>query len=163
VFVTADRFGGAPVDSPFARRLRSHLERFRMAGYDLEVNAPRFVALDVSLHICVKEDYFRAEVLRAVRAELGSGLLPDGRRAVFHPDNFSFGEPVYLSRIIAAAQAVEGVEAVWVQKFERMVAPDPAALANGVIAIGALEIAQLANNPNFRERGRLTVAAGGGK
>ena len=163
VFVTADRFGGTGVDPSFETRLRRHLERFRMAGYDLEVDGPRFVALDIALHICVKPDYFRSEVLRAVRIELGSGVLPDGRLAVFNPDNFSFGEPVYLSRIVAAAQAVEGVEAVWVQKFERMGAPDPAAIANGEIPIGTLEIAQLANNPNFRDRGRLTLDAGGGK
>jgi len=163
VFVTADRFGGTAVDAPFEARLRSHLERFRMAGYDLEVDAPRYVALDITLHICVLPGYFRSEVLRAVRAELGSGVLPDGRLAVFHPDNFSFGEAVYMSRIVAAAQAVEGVEAVWTQKFQRMAAPDAASLDNGVIPIGRLEIAQLANDPNFRERGRLVLEAGGGQ
>jgi len=41
--------------------------------------------------------------------------------------------------------------------------PDPSALETGVIPIGRLEVAQLANNPNFRERGRLTLGAGGGK
>jgi len=163
VFVTADRFGGTAVDAPFEARLRSHLERFRMAGYDLEVDAPRYVALDITLHICVLPGYFRSEVLRAVRAELGSGVLPDGRLAVFHPDNFSFGEAVYVSRIVAAAQAVEGVEAVWTQKFQRMAASDAASLDNGVIPIGRLEIAQLANDPNFRERGRLVLEAGGGQ
>jgi baseplate J-like protein len=163
VFVTADRFGGVAVDSRFETRLRRHLERFRMAGYDLEVDGPRYVALDVTLHICVKADYFRSEVLRAVRAVLGTGVLPDGRLAVFHPDNFTFNQPVYLSSIVAAAQAVEGVEAVWVQKFRRMASPDAASLENGVIPIGRLEIAQLANDPNFRERGRLTLEAGGGK
>ncbi|HJV95588.1 MAG TPA: putative baseplate assembly protein, partial [Albitalea sp.] len=163
VFVTADRFGGAAVDARFETQLRRHLERFRMAGYDLEVDGPRYVALDIALHICVRADYFRSEVLRAVRAELGAGVLPDGRLAVFHPDNFSFGEAVYLSRIVAAAQAVEGVEAVWVQKFQRMAAPDAASLNNGVITIGRLEVAQLANDPNFRERGRLVLEAGGGK
>jgi predicted phage baseplate assembly protein len=163
VFVTADRFGGAAVDSPFEARLRRHLERFRMAGYDLDVDGPRYVALDITLHICVKPDYFRSEVLRAVRDALGTGVLPDGRLAAFHPDNFSFGEAVYLSRIVAAAQAVEGVEAVWTQKFQRMGTPDPASLESGVIPIGRLEIAQLANNPNFRERGGLTLEAGGGK
>jgi hypothetical protein len=163
VFVTADRFGGAAVDARFEARLRRHLERFRMAGYDLEVDSPRYVALDITLHICVNPDYFRSEVLLAVKSELGSGVLPDGRLAVFHPDNFSFGEAVYLSRVAAAAQAVEGVEAVWALKFQRMAAPDAASLENGVIPIGRLEIAQLANNPNFRERGRLTLVAGGGK
>ena len=51
VFVTADRFGGAAVDARFESRLRGHLERFRMAGYDLEVDGPRYVALDVALHL----------------------------------------------------------------------------------------------------------------
>jgi hypothetical protein len=163
VFVTADRFGGAAVDARFEARLRRHLERFRMAGYDLEVDGPRYVALDITLHICVKPEYFRSEVLRAVRAELGAGVLADGRLAVFHPDNFSFGAAVYLSRIVATAQAVEGVEAVWAQRFQRMAAPEAASLDSGVIPIGRLEIAQLANDPNFRERGRLTLEAGGGK
>jgi hypothetical protein len=36
-------------------------------------------------------------------------------------------------------------------------------LEEGVIDIGGLEIAQLANNPNFRERGKLALVAGGGK
>jgi len=163
VFVTADRFGGVAVDARFEARLRQHLERFRMAGYDLEVDGPQYVPLDITLHICVKPEYFRSEVVRAVRTELGASVLPDGRLGVFHPDNFSFGDDVYLSRIVAAAQAVEGVEAVWTQKFQRMGAPDPAALENGVIPIGRLEIAQLANDPNFRERGRLTLVGGGGK
>jgi predicted phage baseplate assembly protein len=163
VFVTADRFGGAAVDARFEARLRRHLERFRMAGYDLEVDSPRYVALDVALHLCVKSDYFRSEVVRAVEAALGSGVLPDGRLAAFHPDNFSFGQPVYLSRIVAAAQAVEGIEAVSVLKFQRRAVPDTSSLENGVIPIGRLEIAQLAGNPNFPERGRLTLEAGGGK
>jgi hypothetical protein len=162
VFVTADRFGNVDVDSRFEARLRQHLERFRMAGYDLEVDGPHYVPLDITLHICVKPDYFRSEVLRAVRVELSSGVLPDGRLGVFHPDNFSFGDDVYLSRIVAAAQAVEGVEAVWAQKFQRLGQPDMAPLENGVIPIGRLEIAQLANDPNFRERGRLTLECGGG-
>ena len=134
-----------------------------MAGYDLEVDAARSVALDITLHLCVLPGYFRSEVLRAVQLELGAGVLPDGRLAVFHPDNFTFGQAVYLSRIVAAAQAVEGVEAVWVQKFERLGQPDTLPMETGVLAMGRLDIAQLANNPNFRERGRLTLEAGGGK
>ena len=163
VFVTADRIGGTAVDAHFGARLRRHLERFRMAGYDLEVDAARSVALDITLHLCVLRGYFRSEVLRAVQLELGTGVLPDGRLAVFHPDNFTFGQPVYLSRIVANAQAVQGVEAVWVQKFERLGQPDTLPMESGVLPMGRLEIAQLANNPNFPERGRLTLKAGGGK
>jgi len=150
------------VDAPFEARLRRHLERFRMAGYDLEVDAPRFVALDLALHVCVAAGHFRTDVAAAVRAELGTGVLPGGRRALFHPDNFSFGQPVYLSRVIAAAQAVPGVESVNATRFTRLASPETASLQSGVLGIGRLEIAQLANDPNFRERGRLVLQAGGG-
>ncbi|HXJ03240.1 MAG TPA: putative baseplate assembly protein [Micropepsaceae bacterium] len=163
VFVTPDRFGGGDVDATFAARLRRHLERFRMAGYDLEINTPRYVPLDVALHICVLPDYFRADVLAAVGQVLSSNVLPDGSLGLFDPDNFSFGQAVYLSRIIAAVQAVEGVDSVRVDTFQRLGTPNSTALEEGVIPIGALEIAQLANDPNFRERGRLTLQAGGGK
>jgi hypothetical protein len=163
VFVIPDRLGGAAVDTAFSHRMRNHLERFRMAGYDLAVRDPRYIPLDVRLHICVRSDHFRTVVLRAVEEVLSSRLLADGRTGIFHADAFSFGQPVYLSRIVAAAQAVEGVEAVWPERFQRMANPDPGALDDGIIPIGALEIAQLANNPNFPERGRLVLSAGGGK
>jgi hypothetical protein len=163
VFVTPDRFGGGDVDAALKARLRRHLERFRMAGYDLDVTAPRYVPLDIGLHICVADNYFRADVLHAVEVALSSGVTSDGTLGLFHPDNFTFGQPAYLSPVIATAQAVEGVEAVRVDRFQRLVSPDPTSLDLGVIDIGALEIAQLANNPNFRERGRLEILAGGGK
>jgi hypothetical protein len=162
-FITADRFGGLPVDDPFETRLRRHLERFRMAGYDLEVNGPTYVPLDIALHICVLKDYFRADVLQAVRQVLSSDVLPDGRLGLFHPDNFTFAQPVFLSRIIAAAQAVEGVDAVRADVFRRLVNPSATSLDLGVITMGGLEIAQLANSPSFPERGRLILTGGGGK
>jgi hypothetical protein len=94
---------------------------------------------------------------------LSSDVLPDGTLGVFHPDNFSFGQPVHLSRVIAAAQAVEGVDSVRVDGFRRLSDPSSTSLDEGVIEIGDLEIAQLANNPSFPERGKLALAAGGGK
>lgn len=163
VFVSADRYGGLAVDRRFSTKLRSNLERFRMAGYDLEMNDPRYVPLEVELHVCVKPGYFRADVLQAVQRKLSSDMLPDGTLGIFHPDNFTFGEPVYLSPIVAAAQAVDGVDAVRPQVFRRMFGASPTSLLEGIIPIGGLEIAQLAQNPNFRERGTLKIHAGGGK
>jgi len=89
--------------------------------------------------------------------------LPDGGLGTFHPDNFTFGQPVYASRIVAAAQAVEGVDSVRLDRFERLADPDPATLEQGVIPMGRLEIAQLANDPNYRDRGRLRLSSGGGQ
>ncbi|MCE2945578.1 MAG: putative baseplate assembly protein [Betaproteobacteria bacterium] len=163
VFVSADRRGGAAIDATFEARLRAHLERFRMAGYDLEVDGPRPVPLDVELFVCVKPGAFRADVQRAVERALSPTLDSDGRPGLFHPDAFGFGDPVYASRIVAAAQAVPGVESVRIDRFQRLHGPSPASRAEGVIRTGPLEIAQLANDPNFPERGRLVVRCGGGQ
>jgi hypothetical protein len=134
-----------------------------MAGYDLEIVAPRFVPLDIKLHVCARSDHFRSDVLKRVGQVLSSAALPDGSLGLFHPDRLSFGAPVYLSKIIAATQAVEGVDSVHAERFQRLANPDPLSLGLGVIAIGAIEIAQLANNPTFPERGRLVLSGGGGK
>lgn len=163
VFVAADRFDDAVVDAPFERALRGHLERFRMAGYDLEIEPPRHVPLDIALHVCVDEHFFRSDVLHAVREVLSSSLRADGSRGLFHPDNFSFGDTVYLSPIVAAVQAVTGVESVRVDRFRRLTGPDPTSLNAGFIAIGSDEVAQLDNNASFPDRGRLRITAGGGK
>ncbi|HYI49226.1 MAG TPA: putative baseplate assembly protein [Allosphingosinicella sp.] len=163
VFVSADRFGGGPIDAAFRARLRHQLESVRMAGYDLNVVAPRFVPLDIELHVCARTGYFRSEVLKRVGQVLSSAALPDGSLGLFHPDRLEFGAPVYLSRIIAAAQAVEGVDSVHAVRFRRLVDPDPLSLELGVIEIGAIEIAQQANNPTFPERGTLHLSGGGGK
>ena len=134
-----------------------------MAGYDLEVDGPRPVPLDIELFVCVKPGAFRADVQRAVQRALSSTLDSDGRPGLFHPDAFGFGDPVYASRIVAAAQSVPGVESVRLDRFQRLHGPSPASRAEGVIRTGPLEIAQLANDPNFPERGRLVVRCGGGQ
>lgn len=163
VFITVDRLGGLPVDDAFKAEIRNFVERFRMAGYDLEVDAPRFVSLEIGMHVCVKEDYFREDVKAVLLKIFSERILPDGRLGVFHPDNFTFGQTVFLSPLIAAAQAVEGVQSVQITTFQRQGTPDPQPLAAGKLELGRLEIARLANDPNFVERGVFTLTLGGGK
>ena len=134
-----------------------------MAGQDLEVDAPTDVPLEIEMQVCIKHGYFFEDVQQALLIVFSNRTQTDGRRGVFHPDNFTFAQDAYLSRIVAAAQAVEGVDAVRAEVFQRLIHPDPTTLDSAVIEIGALEIAQLANNPSFPERGRLVVHCGGGK
>ncbi len=163
VFVTVDRLGGLPVDAAFETEIRRHMERYRMAGCDLEIDGPRFVSLDIEVHVCVRPDYFRSSVKAALLEVFSNRDLPDGRRGAFHPDNFSFGQPVFLSRLVAAAQEVAGVEEVRVTKFERQGQPSDEALLAGQLKLGRLEIARLNNDPNFREHGVFSLNLGGGK
>lgn len=163
VFLTVDRAGGLAVDAEFEADLREHMERFRMAGQDIEVDGPHFVALEIELFVCVQRGYFQSDVRTALLDVLSSRLLPDGSRGVFHPDNFTFGQPVYLSRLYAAAQAVAGVAFAEITTFRRLGGSGRGALDTGVLSIGTLEIARLDNDPNFPERGILRLTLEGGR
>ena len=163
VFLTVDRSGGAALSEQFETDIRSHVERYRMAGHDLEVDEPRFVALEIDMHICVAADHFRSDVERELFEVFSNRDLADGRRGLFHPDNFTFGQPVYLSAIYAAAHQVAGVESVEVRTFQRLGVPDNTALESGRLDIDRLEIARLDNDRNFAERGQVTISLGGGK
>lgn len=163
LFITADRLGGVDVDPGFETELVDHIEPFRMAGHDLEVDGPRPVALDLALQVCVLPDYARADVRGALLALFNPGRSRDGRLGLFHPDRYSFGQPVYLAPLIAAAQAVDGVASVRATRFQRLGQPHTAALTTGVLTLARLEVARLDNDPNFAERGRLTLDIGGGR
>lgn len=167
MFLSVDRRDGLPVDAAFEQVLRTHLERFRMAGHDLEISPPRLVALDVSLEVCVLPAYYRSDVRQELLSVLGSGLTAGGSRGLFHPDNFTFGTPVYLSAVLAAVQAVPGVRYVNPLLFRRLAESNRTAartaLEQGVLRFTALEIPRLDNDPNFPERGTLTLEMEGGR
>lgn len=163
VFVTADRDKGLPVDAGFETQLRDRLERYRMAGYDLEVDGPLFVPLEIEMTVCAKPDYFRSDVKAELLDVFSSRRLADGRLGVFHPDNFTFGQPVYTSRLYAAAMAVQGVDSVQITAFGRRGSSDLKPLDDGVLRFARLEIARLDNDPNFPERGSFVVHMQGGK
>jgi hypothetical protein len=163
VFITVDRQAGLALTPQFTAPLERHVDRFRMAGHDLAFREPRYVPLELALHVCVKDGWFRSDVKKALRDRLSSRVLRDGRRGMFHPDHFTFGQPVYLSRIYAEAHAVPGVDSVEITAFRRQYTDDTLALAEGRITLGRLEIPRLDNDPNYPERGVLTLDLHGGK
>ena len=163
VFVTADRIGGLPVDKAFKKRTADGLEKYRMAGHDLEVDRPRYVSLEIALHVCVKPDYFRSQVRRALLEVFSNRVLPYGRLGIFHPDNFTFGQPVYLSRLYAVAQAVPGVASVHAELFRRQGQDETSGIDSGRLEFDRLEIARCDNDRNFSEHGVFQLTLGGGK
>src|SRR4029453_7655220 len=110
---------GREVDNPFETKLRRCMERFRMAGEDLEVDGPHYVPLEIVMGVCVKPGFFFSDIARELLEIFSNRVLPDGRLGVFHPDNFSFGQSVFLSSLIATAQGVTGVESVNIKTFQR--------------------------------------------
>lgn len=164
VFVTVDRKGGLPVrdDARFLGEIRDHVGRFRLAGYDLEIDDPVYVPLDVALEVCVAPGYFRGDVKRSLAEALGRRDLPGGGRGFFHPDRFTFGEPVRLSQLYGAAMAVDGVASVDVRRFHRLGEAPRGELEAGVLRTAALEIVRLDDDPSRPGNGRLELDMRGG-
>ncbi len=156
-FVTVDPTDGRPVDDAFERELRDLLDGVRLAGRDVEIEPPRAVALEIAIRVRLKPGYFASDVRRELLDVLGNRTLPDGTRGVFHPDNLTFGQTVYLSPIYAAVQGTDGVDSVDITTFQRRDRPGTAGRDAGSLTFGALEIPRLDNDPDFPERGTLTV------
>jgi Baseplate J-like protein len=168
VFLSIDREGGAAVDPAFAGQVRDTVERFRLAGEDVEVEGPVHVPLDVVLEVCVASGYYRSDVKGALADVFTSGVRAGGDLGFFHPDRYTFGQPVYLSQVVAAAMAVPGVS--WVdlsdasrgQRFQRFGRPAAGEVGQGFVAIGPLEIARADSSPDFPENGRVDFILEGG-
>jgi predicted phage baseplate assembly protein len=168
--VALDPAGSETADTELIDEVTLYLEPFRRMGYDLLVSSAHYVPLKVALTICVLPNYLRGHVEAAVLDALSNRVLPDGTLGFFHPDNLSFGDGVYVSRLLATVQAIAGVQNAMVTELERFELSEPAVdqpgeelPMNSALLLGPFEIAQLDNDPNFPESGVLVLDVRGGR
>jgi hypothetical protein len=161
--VAVDPLGAESPDDTLLRNIEGYLNHFRRLGHDLAVNAAACVPLQLALDICVRPQYLRGQVEAALLDVFSNRVLPGGSLGFFNPDNLTFGQGIYLSRIVAAAQAVTGVQSVLVTKFQRLFAAPNHELTAGVLVLAPNEIAQLDNDPDYPEHGTLTLNLRGGR
>lgn len=155
MFITVDRRGGEDSDAAFEAELLRYIERYRLAGHDVEIDAPRYVALDIELHVCARHGHFPADVEQRLLDAFSARHLGAKGSGFFHPDRHSFGQPVMLSALVATAMSVPGVAYVTPTRFQRLGRAAAGEIAAGRIAFARLEIARLDNDPNAPEHGRL--------
>lgn len=163
VHTAIDPRGTAPAPEQLLTEVEGSLHPYRRIGHDLSTRPARYVPLDIALEVCILPHYLRGHVRAALRDVFSNRALAGGRRGFFHPDNLSFGQAVHLSRLVAAAQAVEGVESVRVTRLRRLFEGPRGEIDDGVLPLGPLEVARLDNDPNFPEHGRLVLDVRGGR
>ena len=156
--IAVDAYGEAVAPDWLLDDVRRAIYRYRKIGHDLSVASANLVPLDLTLCIQVKPGHVVGHVRAALRRVLGSG-----RDGYFHSDRLSFGAPVRISSIVAAAVAVPGVASADVTRLERLFGPPGRAIETGVLPIRPLEIAQLDNDPARPENGRLQLDLVGGR
>ncbi|MFC4467199.1 putative baseplate assembly protein [Streptomyces xiangluensis] len=161
--IAIDAYGtGSPPDG-LLDSVAQDLEAYRRIGHDLVVGPARLVPLDIALTVCAKPGHQHGQILAELYRVLGSGRLPGGRLGFFHPDALTFGEPVRLSRLVAVAAAVPGVESVHVTRLQRLFHEDRGEREDGVLRLGPLEIATCDNDPDRPENGLLAISLGGAR
>jgi hypothetical protein len=164
VFITAERKGEGSLTTALRQQLKRNINRYRLAGQDIELEPPQYVSLQIDLTICVDPDYFSADVEGTLMRVLGCGMLSDGTKGVFYPGNFTFGQTVYLSPIYAAARKVPGVQSVTATIFQAQGSPPtPIYLTKGEMPLGPFQIARLENDRSLPDHGQLTLTMQGGK
>ncbi|WP_406214697.1 putative baseplate assembly protein [Streptomyces canus] len=154
--IAIDAYGDARPPAELLARVEQSLEAYRRIGHDLVVGPARLVPLDIALTVCAAPGHQHGQILAELYRVLGSG-----RPGFFHPDALTFGEPVRLSRLVAVAAAVPGVESVQVTRLRRLFEQDRGEREDGVLRLGPLEIATCDNDPDRPENGRLAIYLGG--
>lgn len=165
--LAVDPLGATTLLPEQEKDLLAFLDTRRLAGYDIEViDQPNFVRVELAIDICLKPGFRPDKVEAAVREALGSTARPGGGTGFFHPDNFTFGQNLYVSRIFDAVAAVAGVSSSHIIRLCRFRAANfkaqtDANLAQGYLAAGPDEIIRLDNDRNFPENGTLLIRTTG--
>ncbi len=163
VFTTADPKNSARITVDQRLELINLLNRYRMAGYESYVPAPRYASLDLRIRVCARNDEFRGDVQAAVLAALSDDRFVDGTTGFFHPDNFTFGQPLERSTLEAAIQRAKGVGGVISILYRRRGFTHGFVSLPQTVNVGVDEIILLENDPSRPERGSLAIAVEGGK
>ncbi|KFB75923.1 putative baseplate assembly protein [Candidatus Accumulibacter cognatus] len=176
VQVAIDPAGGIVLAEPLRRALADHLDAVRLIGEDLEVGAARYVPLDIKLSLCAQPAYWPEDLRAALEEEFSDGWMRDGRHGFFHPDRWTFGQPLYASQLIGRALSVTGVGRVLRASMRRWnpgsggglteIDIDPLALPESrleKIPVGPFEIIVVANDPDHLETGRIRFEITGGR
>ena len=161
--VTVDPPGTEDDDENLRNKISGSLHRYRRMGHDLAVQRVQYVPLEIEIEVCVQPHYLRAHIEAELLDLFSTRVLNNKRRGFFHPDNLSFGDDIALSRLVALAQSVEGVQHIKTTKFQRLFELANEEIASGVLVLNPFEIAQCDNDPNFPEHGKLKLIMKGGR
>lgn len=176
VRVAIDPVGTTVLAEPLRRAIADHLEAVRLIGEDLEVRPASYVPLDIRLTLCIESAYWPEDLRTVLEEEFSDGWTRDGRCGFFHPDAWTFGQPLHASQLIGRALAVTGVGRVLRLSMRRWnpgtggglteIDIDPSALPESnleKLEVGPSEIIVVANDPDHLETGRITFEITGGR
>ena len=154
---------GTDVLSPaVSSALGDYLDGRRLAGYDIQVKPATYLPIRIDLDICVRTGFSASDVQRGLEAALSNRVLARGVKGFFHPDNFSFGDSLAISKLYQAVMAVAGVQSADISTLSPLHSLQPqvdtqSAQQTGFLNVRPDQVLQLDNDPNFPEHGQLRI------
>jgi len=138
--------------------LMQYVDAWRMAGQQVLLYDPVPVGISMAISIQVAENYFQSELRFAIDAVLGTGVA-----GFFAPGRLQFGEDLHVSDIYEVLMALDGVEAVCLNRFKRVGSQFPDVAEIGVIELDGLDITVCDQDAEHPERGYYRLRLHGGK
>ncbi|HEX5706109.1 MAG TPA: baseplate J/gp47 family protein, partial [Pyrinomonadaceae bacterium] len=161
VRITVDPRGTPALSDTLRRTVARHLESVRLIGEDLEIRPPRFVPLEIRVRVCVAADYWPEDLRFILEQEFSTGYTPDGHQSFFHPDLWTFGQPLRASQITGRVQKVQGIEHVISVKMKRW--NETGKGTHEIVSLRHNEIIQVMSDPDHLERGFIFFDLKGGR
>lgn len=163
VRICVDPEGTTELKPEVRAAVTAHLETVRLIGEDLEIRPPRFVPLKIMISLCVKPEVWPEDLRAVLEQEFSDGYTPDGRRGFFHPDEWTFGQPLHRSQIAGRVHQVAGVEHILAISLERFNEPTPGTPSPEVLETDFDEIFEVHNDPDHLELGVIEFDLKGGR
>jgi len=117
-----DTATAAPDD--LKRRLVSYFETRRMVGTSVHIQDPVIIPVDISVELVTEHN----RVPETVRSKAQSAVAD-----LLAFKNVDFGQPLYLSKVYEAVEAIDGVHAATVTRFRRQDQGPPKTLRRKVL------------------------------
>jgi hypothetical protein len=161
VFTAADPRGGEQIGVDQEIQLVELLNRYRLAGYESYAPPPDYISIDLIVEVCAQTGWLNSDVEASVLNVLGSATRPNDSTAFFFADRFTFGTPLYRSRLEATIQGSPGVLGVYAITYRKRGSFAGFVDLPEVVTPAPTQILRVANDPSWPERGTIRVIAEG--
>lgn len=163
VFTAADPRGSEQIGLEREVELVELLNRRRLAGYESYAPPPQYLSLDLRIEVCAQPGWLDGDVEAGVLARLGNGASAGRADDFFFADRFTFGSPLYRSRLEAAIQGVPGVLGVNGITYRQRGSFAGFVDLPETVPPSTRQILRIDNDPDWPERGTIRVIVEGGR
>jgi len=161
VRVCIESQGSFTLSEDLRAAVEQSLEALHLIGEDLEIRAPEYVPLKILVCLCVSADFWIEQVSPVVTQAFSDGYTADGAPAFFNPRSWTFGQPLYASRIEGVLQGIEGVEHVISIRIQQWWSPW--IHSSEVMTVAPNQVIEVRSDPSEIENGWIDFSFQGGR